>query len=192
VRNCWPPVATNGHPRPLAPVAANRFVDRATGRHNARAQRNVVPLDLTLGNRRHERRMHFRSTRNHQQPARILIEPVNDPRSRYDGQLWVECQQRVLQRLTGVPRTRMHDHPRRLVDYQQRAIFEDDVQRQRFRHHLLVRLDASLDHDPLAAKHLVPPAQQTPVDLDGSGLDPTLEPGPGVLREHPRKGLIEP
>jgi hypothetical protein len=57
---------------------------------------------------------------------------------------------------------------------------------------MLVRLDASLDQDLLAAKYLVPPTQQTPIDLDGSGLDPTLKPGPGVLREHPRKGLIEP
>src|SRR5229473_6928878 len=44
VRNRWPPIATNGHPRPLAPVPADRLVDSAATRHDARAQRNVVPL----------------------------------------------------------------------------------------------------------------------------------------------------
>src|ERR1700737_4616859 len=54
VRNRWSPITANGHSRPLAPVAADRFVDSATGRHDAHAQGNVVPLDLALGNRRYK------------------------------------------------------------------------------------------------------------------------------------------
>jgi hypothetical protein len=86
----------------------------------------------------------------------------------------------------------MNDHPRRLVDHKQRPILEDHVERQRLRHHLRVCLEASLDQDPFAAEDLVPPAQKPPVDLNGPSLDPTLQPRTGVLRQHPRKGLIQP
>jgi hypothetical protein len=173
-------------------MASDRLVDCATCSHDAGAQSDVVPFDFPLGNCRNERGMDLRSPCYDQQPARVLIEPMHDSRSWHNAQLRIESEQRILQRVRRIPRARMHDQPRWLVEDEQRAILEHDVERYFLRLYLPIGLDASLDADLLSANDLVPPSKLPTIDLDGPALDPTLQSGPGILGQQPRERLIEP
>src|SRR5882757_940623 len=85
----------------------------------------------------------------------------------------------------------MHDQPRWLVDDEQRAVLEHDVERYFLRLHLPVGLDASLDADLLSANDFVPASKVPTIDLDGPALDPTLQSGPGILGQQSRERLVE-
>src|SRR3569833_1497165 len=93
--------------------------------------------------------------------------------------------------MRGVPRPRMHYQPRGLVDHQQRPVLEDDIERNLLRRHPSFGLDAGFNQDLLSANDPVTPPQLATIDLDGPGVDPSLQPGPGVLRQQPRQRLIE-
>jgi outer membrane protein assembly factor BamD len=85
----------------------------------------------------------------------------------------------------------MHDHPGGLIDYEERPVLVDDVQRQLLCRDVPLRFDLSLNEHTLATEHLVSPAQQAPVNLNGSSLDPCLKPSPGVLRQRPGQRLVQ-
>src|SRR5690348_309675 len=96
MRNGRPSVAPDSHAGSNAAVTSDRLVHSAPARHDTGAQRDVVPFDLTLSERRNKGRVDLWRPRDYEQPARVLIEPVNDPSPRYERKLRIQREQRIL------------------------------------------------------------------------------------------------
>jgi hypothetical protein len=80
----------------------------------------------------------------HQQSARVLVEPVHDPRAAHaadSGQAVAAVRdQRVDQRTGPVSRGRMHNETARLVEHDDGVVLVDDVERDRLRARCGLRL----------------------------------------------------
>ena len=79
MRDRGAPIGAHGHAGALASVPADRLIDRAAARHDARTERHVPAANLPGRERRHQRRVRLGCARHEQEPARILVEPVHDP-----------------------------------------------------------------------------------------------------------------
>ena len=135
----------------LAPVPADRRVDGAAAREHAVAHRligavNRAPLEV-----RGERLLARERARDEQQAARVLVEPMHEPRARQHRELGVRVQQRVLQRARAVARAGMHDEAHGLVDHEQRVVLVHDGERNRLGRDLDGRLELGLELELLAA-----------------------------------------
>src|SRR5689334_9607239 len=85
----------------------------------------------------------------------------------------------------------MDDHSWRLIDDEQRPVFEDDIERHLLRGDVPVRLDPALNEHPLTPEHPVPCAHQPAIHLNGAGLYPPLKPRPRILWQGLRERLVE-
>ena len=98
----------------------------------------------------------------HQQAARVLVEPVHDARARQRRQRRRVMQQRVEQRAVAIAAARMHDQSGRLVDDEQRRVLVDDRQRDRLRDECRVRRGCrGRDQHRLAAAQVCAAATMT-------------------------------
>src|SRR5438105_4456635 len=71
------------HARAMNAVPPDRLIDRAACGHRARAYRQILPSDLAGRERCDQRGVRFGRARHHEEPARILVEPVHEPRARH-------------------------------------------------------------------------------------------------------------
>ena len=125
------------HDRDLLAVcggAGERGVDCPGGRNRqARDDRQIAPLDAVRRELRGQPFMGDVGLGDDQQPGRILVDPVHDPRPRHPADAakppGAMVEQGVDQRAVEIARRRMDDHPGRLVDDQQMLVLEHDFQR---------------------------------------------------------------
>ena len=125
-------------------------------------------------------------------PLVSLSRRCTSPGARHDGELGVERQQRILQRVAGVARARVDHEPGRLVDHEQRAVLEHHVERHRLRGHA-----ASSARSRASMRTCSPPRTLSLARSAGRPPRPrrprsSPEAGPRVLRQRPRQGLVEP
>ena len=128
-------VGHDRHLRPVLRVAPDRGLDPADGgRHAALDERQVRLLDpsgLELG---HDRGLRGVGPGDHQQPARIAVEAMDDARpldagDAAPGLAVAVRQERVDERAARMTGRRVDDEPGRLVDDQQVLVLVDDPQR---------------------------------------------------------------
>jgi hypothetical protein len=132
------------------------------------------------------------SARHDQQPAGLLVEPVNQPGARHPCQRRIVRQQRVLQRVFAITGARMHHQSGRLVEHQQFRILVHDVERQRLGADAQVSAELRLHHQPLAAADAVAAAHRLARKRHRTVANPALQPRARVLRQRCRQRLVEP
>ena len=139
----------------------------------------------------------------HQQPGGVLVQPVNDARTRLAAdarQRPAVKQQRVDQRAAGMPGRRMDHQASRLVDHQQVVVFVQDVERQGFGGKLGRTRRRDVQRNGFAPAHPViggqraagggrPALLDEPLDLRARQACPRPRPGVGEAR---RQDLVEP
>src|SRR5438046_153636 len=172
-------------------VPADRLIDRAACGHRARAHRQVLPSDLAGRERCDQRGVRFGRARHHEEPARILVEPVHEPRARDPRELRIEREQRVLERMAGVAGPGMHDEPGGLVDDDERTVLMNHLERNRLGADGGLGRQLRLDAHLFAALHLVPGPRRSPLDLHRSRFDPALEERARILRQSASERPIE-
>ena len=121
----------------------------------------------------------------------VLVQPVHDPRAGQRGQRLIEMQQRVLQRAVRVARRRMHHQARRLVDDDQVVVGVEDIQRNRFRPHLVVTLDLRREFQMLAAEQPVGRLADPTVHGQLATADPLLKSRPREIRKQLGRRLVQ-
>ena len=123
----------------------------------ARDDREIAPVDAVLRELRGEPFMGDVGLGDDQQPGRILVDPVDDPRPRHPADAaeppGAMVEQGIDQSAVEIARRGMDDHARRLVDDQQMIVLEDDLERDVLR--LVMRRlrlgDGDLDRSPASA-----------------------------------------
>src|SRR5207237_1266270 len=116
------PVRAHRHACALGAVPADGLGHRAPGGHHPGAQRQILAPDPARGHRGGEGGVRFGRARHDQEATRTLVEPVHEARARQQGELRIERQKRVLQRMPSVARAGLHHQSRRLVDDDDRRI----------------------------------------------------------------------
>src|SRR6185312_2029307 len=152
-------IASYCHTSPLRTVAPYGRIHGASARHCAGADRKIDTLNLALGERGNQSCVRFRRARHDEQAAGVLVEAMHQPGPRHQGELRIESEQRVLQRMAGIARPGVHDHACRLVDDEERPILMNHGQWLRLRRHALVGFEPRRDLDLLAAQDFVLGAQ---------------------------------
>jgi hypothetical protein len=150
--------------------------------------RHAVRLELA-----HEVGLSDECLRDDEKAACVLVQPMDDPRTRHFRERRRMLEQRVQERPVPVAAAWMNDEAGRLIDDDQRSIFENDVKWNvlgRVREHLGIgRRD---EMDLLAAEYLVPWSCRPAVDGDSLGADPCRETAARMLGQETRERLVEP
>ena len=184
-------VLAHGHARALHAVAPDRLIDRAAGGQGPDAHREVLAPDRARAERCDERGVGLHRARHHHQARRVLVEPVHEPGARHLCKPRIERQERVLQGVASVARSRMHHQACGLVDDDERAILEQHLERQPLRAHPRIARQLRVHTHLLPAEHPVLAAQRAAVDFDRPRIDPGREPRARVLRQLARQCLVE-
>ena len=79
---------------------------------------------VRLGELLDQARLRDHGLRDHQQPARVLVQAMDDAGARHAGERRRMREQRVHQRAVRLAGARMHDQADRLVDDDQRRVLE--------------------------------------------------------------------
>ena len=122
----------HGHARAAARVPADPRRYRAVTRHPPVHEREVLALHGACGDLAREIGLRRERARDHQEPARVLVEPVHDAGARNGCEDGLVREQRVQQGPAPVAGAGMHDETRRLVDHDERAVLVDDRERYAF------------------------------------------------------------
>ena len=109
--------------------------------------------------------MDLRRACNDEQAARVLVEPVHQPGTRHESELWIECEQRILQCMARIAGPRMYDQTCRLVDHQKGPVLEYDLERHGLRLHPFLHGQKCVDSHLLSAEDAVLTAQWPAIDL---------------------------
>jgi hypothetical protein len=145
-----------------------------------------------VGELRGERLVRAVGLGDHHQPGGVLVETVHDARPLHpaDARETVAAMgnQRIDQRAAGMPRGRMHDEPRRLVDHDQLVVLEHDLERDVLARGLRLLGLRHVHHDRVArVDPLARIADRAAADRDLAVEDQRLETGArqlGMSGEH--------
>jgi hypothetical protein len=179
-------------------AAANVARDLADGRRRyAPDESGVCAIDSSGSEVTGQSLMRGLGLGNDHQPARILIEAVNDSRAADPADAGqgaaAMAQQGVDEGAVRVSRSGMDNHARRLVDNDQMFILEADIERNRLRYRRRI-LNIRYNYD----KILVAPnaqrgvANRPPALGDMAGFNQPFEPGARQLREMEGEHAIQP
>ena len=144
----------NCHAQTVPWVTPHRQVYLAPERTfpDAMGQCKVFAADATCGNHAGERVHRRPLPRNHHQPAGVLVEAVDNAGARQLCRLRVAGQQTVEKCPAPVSRCRVNHQPCRFVDHQQEFVFENDIERHRFRlERQTLRCRLELDSQPVGS-----------------------------------------
>ena len=172
-------------------MPVDRGIDGAPGGHHANADGLVLTIHLVPGDRLRQPRVRERSAGDDQQPARILVEPMDNARPRQQGEVGVVVQECVLERRPGVAGAGMHDQAGRLIEHDHGLVLVDDLEVDGLGRHLNLGLLERLDAHHFPAPDQVPGARLDAVDKHPPGLDPVLQPGSGEVGEQDGQRLVQ-
>ena len=120
----------HSHPQPIARVSSDRLINLTPGRTDpgTMRQRQILSPDLPRGDGPNQG-VHCRSrARHHHQPARVLVQSVNNSGARQIYGPRIVGQQAVQKGTAPVTRCRMNHQARRFVEHQQMFILVHVVQ----------------------------------------------------------------
>jgi len=172
-------------------MTADRRVDGAAGGHHAATHGLVLAMDLARFQHAHEGGVRLQGPRDHEQPAGVLVQPVDNAGPWQQGQPGIVGQQGVLQRPVRVAGAGVDDQPDRLVDDDQGGVLVDDLERHWLGHDRHLVLEPCVDLHRLAADEAVAGTQRTAVDEHLALVDPGLQARPGIVRKQAGKRLVE-
>ena len=164
-------------PPPLSTGVADRLVDPP---HAARLEL----LD--------KRRVGRQRACDHEQSARVLVQPVHEPGARHGRERRIQVQQGILKCPGRVARARMHDEAGRLVDDDELVVLPDNAERNGLGAHFGERLEFRLEHQPLASGKTRFRLRTRTVNRQSAVVYPRLEPAAREFRHEHRGRLIEP
>ena len=150
-----------------------------------------------IGELRRQRLMRAIILGDHQEAARVLVEPVHDARPPHaaDARQAVAAMgdERVDERAARMPRRRMHDEPGRLVDHDEVVVLVDDRERNRLRLRL-GRHDRRHDERDARARARLERriAHNGIVDGDAPVADQRLQAAARQVGEGARQDAVEP
>ena len=149
--------------RSVAAVTADRRLDPAgSGTRRAQDEREVAPLDPSLANRVREPHVRVVGARDDEQPGRVAVEAVDEPRPLGVSTRRSEREQTVRERRSTVRSGGMRDEARRLVDDEQVLVLVHDVEPELDRNEHPCRRKRDLDL--LAAREPMALRTRPPVD----------------------------
>src|SRR5690606_41837681 len=96
-RDRGPAAFDDRHPQAIPRMAADGRVDGPAARQHALTDRPVSSMDLAPLEHAHEAMLRFERTRDDQKTARILVEPVDQPRALPRGGRWVRVKEPDIQ-----------------------------------------------------------------------------------------------
>jgi len=89
-------------------MSANWGLDATERRRMPKHQGTIVTLDGSCLELVNQRSMCSQASGNHHQPARVLIEAMDDPAPRKLSKTWIMMQQRILQGAIWMPGSGVH------------------------------------------------------------------------------------
>ena len=187
------PTRHNRHFCPLDRMPANRRIHLAAERWIAMHESKVVTLHGARLELTDEIGLRFKCFGNHQQATRILVETMHDPRPRQLPENRATIQQGIEQGSGPIPATGMDDQTNRLVDDDQRIVFENHLKwnvLRLFGKHRIGRFGT--DEDRLAPPNLRLGIWRRATHKDSSRLEPGLQAAAGMFGKQASKRLIDP
>ncbi len=128
VADGWLAAVGDRHALAHAAVATDRGVDLATGGDHPDDDALINAADLARLHLLDQLGLRLQGLGDHHQTGGVLVQAVNDTRTRYVDDVWHVVQQRIEQGAAGVPGSRVHDQPGGLVDDHDVVVFVDDIQ----------------------------------------------------------------
>ena len=181
------------HARPVAGMAPDRRLDFAIGAHRAAGEREIVAFDGARLKLAHQVGVGVQRLRDDEQSARVLVQPVHDARARDPAKLRRMVQQRVHHRTLPVAAAGMDHHSRRLVDDDQRFIFENDGKFDGLRAGGgLFRVGLWHHQNAFAAPEFLLGLCRHGIQENVPGAQPRLQAAAGMFGQQSRERLIEP
>ena len=186
-------VLADRHARSVAPVPADRYVDRAAAGRQAAADGAVLARHLACGELARQRGMRLQRARHDQQTAGVLVKAVHDPGARHRGERRVKSKQGVLQRVPRIAGSRVHDQAGRLIDDQAVAVLVDERQADclgedgRLRRR---RDDPHADFRPRIDD--IARLQAAAAGFDIACVDPSADAGARMFRQQARERAVQP
>lgn len=192
VRYSLAAIANDRHLDPLCWVPPNGRIHAAASHEMPLHQCAVLAVHCAGLQLVDQRIVRLQRLGDHEQTARVLVEPMHDAGARNCRECRFMMQQRILQRPIGIPSCGMDDQARRLVDDQKLLVLVDEVECDRLGQTIALGFEFSLHANRFATPDLVAAAARTIVDQDLSRVDPLLEPTARKLGHQGRERLIEP
>ncbi len=174
-----------------ATVAADRGIDLAASGHYADHDALVDAADFTGLHLFDQLGLRLQGLGHHHQAGGVFVQAVNDTGARYVDDIWHVVQQRVEQRTAGMPGSRVHNQPGRLVDHHDVFIFVDDIQFDIFCDPLTLGLLLGFQDKLRTTMDDVSRAHDCAIDRQAALFDPRSKPRTRILGEQLGGDLVE-
>ena len=142
-----PPVRAHRHAEPVGAMPADGLIHGPASGHDAGTHGEVLALDAARHELARKRSLRLQGSGHDQQAAGVLVEPMDDPGARQLPRARIQTEQRILQRVGGIPGPRMHHQAGGLVHHEHVAILMDQGERNVLRQHLPLRNFRAHAHD---------------------------------------------
>jgi outer membrane protein assembly factor BamD len=183
----------HGHTDSLRRISTDRFIHLRPFGHHALHQRKVAAPHRTLGQLVGQPCHRGFAFRHHHQAARVLVQAMNDARTRQCGLGPEAVKKSVQQRARPIPGSRMHHQTSPLVDNQQIPIFMDHLELDRLGGKCRVGLERlGLHQQGFDTDQSVPPAEHALIPADRAQFDPALQSRARELRQALREETVKP
>ncbi len=174
-----------------AAVATDGRIDLAASGHYTNHDALVDAADFTRLHLFDQLGLRLQSLGYHHQTRGVFIQAVNDTGARHVDDVRHMVQQRVEQGTTGMPGSRVHDQPGRLVDHHDMVVFVDDIEFDIFCDPLTLGLLLGLQDKLRTTVDRVPRAHDGAIDRQAAFFDPRSKPRTRILGEQLGGDLVE-
>jgi hypothetical protein len=164
------------HAQSVPTMTGDRTIDAKRRRRSAVDQDKIPTLDASLAQHALKAPVDLLRARDHHEPTRVAIEPVDDPwTSRVVTSRRGHCQQAVHERPRSVPPRRMDNQARRLVDDDQILILVGEPEGDaRIRLEFAAQRRSGLHANRCTGDEGITLARRLPIDLDPPITDQAL------------------
>lgn len=174
-----------------AAVATDRRIDLAAGGHYTNHDALVDTADFTRLHLFDQLGLRLQGLGYHHQARGVFVQAVNDTGTWHVDDVRHMVQQRVEQGTTGMPGSRVHNQPGRLVDHHDMVVFVDDIEFDIFCDPLTLGLLLGLQNKLRTAVDRVPRAHDGTIDRQTALFDPRSKPRTRILGEQLGGDLVE-
>ncbi len=174
-----------------AAVATDRRIDLAAGGDYTNHDALVDTADFTRLHLFDQLGLRLQGLGYHHQARGVFVQAVNDTGTWHVDDVRHMVQQRVEQGTTGMPGSRVHNQPGRLVDHHDMVVFVDDIEFDIFCDPLTLGLLLGLQNKLRTAVDRVPRAHDGTIDRQTALFDPRSKPRTRILGEQLGGDLVE-
>ena len=147
-------------------------IDSATGSDHADHNAFVDPADRARLQLSNQLGVRLQRLGHHHQAGGVLVQTMHDTGARHIDDVRHMVQQGIEQGAIGMPGSRVHHQPSRLVDHQQVIVLVNDVQRDILRHPLTLGFLFGFQLQHRTEVHHIARTQYRAVDSQAPFLDP--------------------